>query len=80
MLSRSALESQVAPRSAAAELFAGAAEPAARLFETDERGRATTVDTDFEALHSLYWLVVNLAHEPVESERERKAMAGAAAS
>ncbi len=58
---RQLLESQVAPRSAAAQLFAGAAAPAARLFETDERGRATTVDTDFEALHSLYWLVVNLA-------------------
>ena len=41
-------------------LFAGAAEPAARLFETDER-RSASDDADFRALHSLYWLVVNLA-------------------
>src|SRR5205814_1247466 len=42
------------------DLFAGAAGPASRLFEPDER---ETLDTDggFEALHSLYWLVVNLA-------------------
>ena len=57
---RQLLESEVGPRAGAGELFAGAAAPAARLFEIDERGRAT-VDTDFEALHSLYWLVVNLA-------------------
>jgi DNA-binding CsgD family transcriptional regulator len=57
---RQLLESEAGPGGAAGELFAGAAAPAARLFETDERGRAT-VDTDFEALHSLYWLAVNLA-------------------
>ena len=42
------------------ELFAGAAGPAARLFEPDER-QATSAEVGFEALHSLYWLVVNLA-------------------
>ena len=42
------------------DLFAGAAGPAARLFEADERPRPAA-DAGFEALHSLYWLVVNLA-------------------
>ena len=42
------------------ELFAGAARPAARLFEPDERD-STAADGGFEALHSLYWLMVNLA-------------------
>jgi DNA-binding CsgD family transcriptional regulator len=42
------------------DLFAGAAAPAARLFEPDERG-SSDADVGFEALHSLYWLVVNLA-------------------
>lgn len=41
-------------------LFAGAAGPAARLFEPEERF-LPNVAADFEALHSLYWLVVNLA-------------------
>jgi DNA-binding CsgD family transcriptional regulator len=41
-------------------LFAGAAAPAARLFEPEER-LSPSVEADFEALHSLYWLVVNLA-------------------
>jgi DNA-binding CsgD family transcriptional regulator len=45
---------------AGADLFAGAAGPASRLFEPDEQ-RATDADAGFEALHSLYWLVVNLA-------------------
>ena len=43
-----------------AELFSGAAGPAARLFEPDER-ESPSADVGFEALHSLYWLVVNLA-------------------
>jgi tetratricopeptide (TPR) repeat protein len=48
-----------------ADLFAGAAGPAARLFERDERQSAGG-DAGFEALHSLYWLVVNLAdHAPL---------------
>jgi DNA-binding CsgD family transcriptional regulator len=42
------------------ELFAGAAGPAARLFEPDER-HTRDAEVGFEALHSLYWLVVNLA-------------------
>jgi DNA-binding CsgD family transcriptional regulator len=41
-------------------LFAGAAGPAARLFEPEERF-SPNAEADFEALHSLYWLVVNLA-------------------
>ena len=41
-------------------LFAGGAGPAARLFEPDER-RSLGADVGFEALHSLYWLVVNVA-------------------
>ena len=41
------------------ELFGGAAGPAARLFEPDER-ESTAADAGFEALHSLYWLMVNL--------------------
>ena len=41
-------------------LFAGAAGAAARLFVTDERHSAGD-DAAFAALHSLYWLVVNLA-------------------
>ena len=43
-----------------ADLFAGAAAPAARLFEPDEH-HAPRADVAFEALHSLYWLIVNLA-------------------
>ena len=43
----------------ASDPFAGAAGPAARLFAREQReGRD---DAGFEALHSLYWLVVNLA-------------------
>jgi DNA-binding CsgD family transcriptional regulator len=44
---------------ARADLFTGAAAPAARLFEHD--GSPANVDAGFEALHSLYWLTVNLA-------------------
>jgi hypothetical protein len=43
-----------------ADLFTGAAGAAARLFELDERPSAEA-DAGFEALHSLYWLMVNLA-------------------
>ena len=44
------------------DLFAGAAAPAARLFEPGER-RPLDADAGFEALHSLYWLVVNIADQ-----------------
>ena len=43
-------------------LFTGAAAHAARLFEVDERS-SIDGDAGFEALHSLYWLVVNLVDE-----------------
>jgi DNA-binding CsgD family transcriptional regulator len=46
--------------SASGALLAGAAAPAARLFEADDRSR-DGADPGFEALHGLYWLVVNLA-------------------
>ncbi len=42
------------------DLFTGAAAPAARLFETEEGGVSRS-DADFDALHSLYWLIVNLS-------------------
>ena len=45
----------------AADPFAGAAGPAARLFARDQREERA--DAGFEALHSLYWLVVNLADQ-----------------
>ena len=41
------------------DLFAGGAGPAARLFEPDEQP-ARRAEVGFEALHSLYWLVVNI--------------------
>ncbi len=45
--------------------FAGAAGPAARLFGPSERTPPAS-DLGFEGLHSLYWLVVNLAdHGPL---------------
>ena len=45
--------------------FAGGAGPAARLFEPEE-GPPAGADGGFEALHSLYWLVVNLTdREPL---------------
>jgi DNA-binding CsgD family transcriptional regulator len=45
-----------------ADLFAGGAGPAARLFEPGQR-RPDSADFGFEALHSLYWLVVNIADQ-----------------
>ena len=46
-------------------LFAGGAGPAARLFEPDDH-LPPNADIGFEALHSLYWLMVNIAdHTPV---------------
>jgi DNA-binding CsgD family transcriptional regulator len=57
---RQLLEPMIGDASARGDLFAGAAGPAARLFEPDE-GQSARADVGFEALHSLYWLVVNLA-------------------
>ena len=56
---RQLLESVVSRESDRDGLFAGGAGPAARLFEPD--GRLPAADVGFEALHSLYWLVVNIA-------------------
>jgi DNA-binding CsgD family transcriptional regulator len=62
---RQLLEPVVRSGPAAADLFAGGAAPAARLFEPDERPPLSG-DTGFEALHTLYWLVVNITdHAPV---------------
>jgi DNA-binding CsgD family transcriptional regulator len=55
---RQLLEPAVSGASGA--LLAGAAAPAARLFEADDRSPGR-VEPGFEALHGLYWLVVNLA-------------------
>jgi DNA-binding CsgD family transcriptional regulator len=57
---RQLLEPMIGEAPERAELFSGAAGPAARLFEPDER-QSPSADVGFEALHSLYWLVVNLA-------------------
>jgi DNA-binding CsgD family transcriptional regulator len=57
---RQLLEPMIGEAPGRDDLFAGAAAPAARLFEPDERG-SSDADVGFEALHSLYWLVVNLA-------------------
>ncbi len=62
---RQLLEPVIGEERAGSEMFAGAAAPARRLFELDERPAAGD-DIGFEALHSLYWLVVNLAdREPL---------------
>lgn len=57
---RQLLEPVISKEPAQTELFAGAAGPAARLFEPGER-RPLDAAAGFEALHSLYWLVVNMA-------------------
>ena len=59
---RQLLEPVVKKVSGHADLFAGAAGPAARLFEPEER-QPLGADVGFEALHSLYWLVVNIADQ-----------------
>ena len=59
---RQLLEPVVSKEPGHADLFAGAAGPAARLFEPEER-RPLGADVGFEALHSLYWLVVNIADQ-----------------
>jgi DNA-binding CsgD family transcriptional regulator len=57
---RQLLEPVINELPAGAEVFAGAAYPAARLFKADEQWSRGS-DLGFEALHSLYWLMVNLA-------------------
>ena len=57
---RQLLEPVIGQSSGPDELFKGAAAPAARLFESDEGGLSRS-DADFDALHSLYWLIVNLS-------------------
>ncbi len=57
---RQLLEPMIGEAPGSADLFAGAAGPAARLFEPDEP-QSPGAEVGFEALHSLYWLVVNLA-------------------
>jgi DNA-binding CsgD family transcriptional regulator len=57
---RQLLEPVIGQRSEQDDLFAGAAGPATRLFQTGDRGSSGS-DGGFEALHSLYWLIVNLA-------------------
>src|SRR5262249_36491598 len=59
---RQLLEPVIRKESGHTDLFAGAAGPAARLFEPDER-RSLDAGAGFEALHSLYWLVVNMADQ-----------------
>ena len=59
---RQLLEPVIEDPTRRAELFAGGARPAARLFELDEH-RSPDADAAFEALHSLYWLVVNLVDQ-----------------
>jgi DNA-binding CsgD family transcriptional regulator len=59
---RQLLEPAISKEPEQADLFAGAARPAARLFEPGEPG-PMGADADFEALHSLYWLVVNMADQ-----------------
>ena len=59
---RQLLEPVISKDPGRAGLFAGAAGPAARLFEPGER-RPLDADAGFEALHSLYWLVVNIADQ-----------------
>jgi DNA-binding CsgD family transcriptional regulator len=59
---RQLLEPVITKEPGQTDLFAGAAGPAARLFEPGER-RPLDADAGFEALHSLYWLVVNIADQ-----------------
>src|SRR5215475_1816274 len=59
---RQLLEPVIRKESGHTDLFAGAAGPAARLFEPGER-RSLDAGAGFEALHSLYWLVVNMADQ-----------------
>src|SRR5262245_60706186 len=55
---RQLLEPLISMEPGQSDLFAGSAGPAARLFEPAAR---RPLDAGFEALHSLYWLMVNIA-------------------
>jgi DNA-binding CsgD family transcriptional regulator len=57
---RQLLEPVVSKESGDTDLFTGGASLAARLFEPDTP-RPPSADVGFEALHSLYWLMVNVA-------------------
>ena len=57
---RQLLEPVINGPPARTDVFAGAAYPAGRLFKSEGQPAGGT-DVAFEALHSLYWLVVNLA-------------------
>jgi DNA-binding NarL/FixJ family response regulator len=57
---RQLLEPVVSKEPGHTDLFAGGAGPAARLFEPDNQ-RPPGAGVGFEALHSLYWLMVNVA-------------------
>jgi len=59
---RQLLEPVISKEPGQTDLFAGAAGPAARLFEPGEQ-RPLAADAGFAALHSLYWLVVNIADQ-----------------
>jgi DNA-binding CsgD family transcriptional regulator len=59
---RQLLEPVVDGASDQPDLFAGAAGPAARLFERDQ-AEVSGADVGFDALHSLYWLLVGLADQ-----------------
>jgi len=59
---RQLLEPVISKDPGRTDLFAGAAGPAARLFEPGER-RPMDAAAGFEALHSLYWLMVNIADQ-----------------
>ena len=59
---RQLLEPAITEKPERAHAFRGAASPAARLFTPDEH-LSPTEQVDFEALHSLYWLIVNLTDD-----------------
>ncbi len=62
---RQLLEPAISEAPERTDVFRGAAHPAARLFTPDEH-LSRDDNVGFEALHSLYWLIVNLAdHGPL---------------
>ena len=61
-VARQLLEPAIAEAPERSSVFRGAAQPAARLFTPDEH-LSRDDNVGFEALHSLYWLIVNLADD-----------------
>jgi hypothetical protein len=59
---RQLLEPVISREPGRAVVFAAGAGPAARLFESDQQW-PDCADVGLEALHSLYWLVVNIADQ-----------------